>query len=48
MDKKVNAEKIIASSKKFLEDKKAMRAYLRGEITLEALYERGIKLTMPI
>ncbi|MDN3676647.1 hypothetical protein QWY90_04905 [Flavobacterium paronense] len=43
-----NTAKIVSSAKKFLEDKKAIRAYIKGEITLQALNERGIKLNMPV
>jgi len=39
---------IIAAAKKFLEDKKIVSAYLRGEVTKEQLDSRGIKLAMPI
>ena len=48
MKTQVNSKQIISSAKKFLEDKEAIRAYIKGELTLEALNERGIKLTMPI
>lgn len=43
-----NTAKIISSAKKFLEDKKAIRAYIKGETTLKALNEKGIKLNMPV
>lgn len=43
-----NNKQISSSTKKFLEDKKAIRAYLKGEITLETLNEKGIKLSMPL
>lgn len=33
---------------KFLEDKKLVLKYLRGEITLKALNERGVRVTMPL
>lgn len=39
---------IIASAKRFAEDKKAIRAYIKGELTLKDLNDRGIKLAMPI
>lgn len=41
-------EKIISAAKKFLDDKKIVAAYLRGEVTKETLDERGIKLALPL
>jgi len=48
MKKPEKNKQILFSAKKFLEDKKAIRAYSKGEITLEELNERGIKLAMPV
>ncbi len=48
MDKQKDTVKIISSAKRFLEDKKVVGAYLRGEVTKKALDDRGIKLAMPI
>lgn len=48
MEKQEKKIKIIESAKKILEDKKYIRAYMKGEISKEVLNERGIKLAMPI
>ncbi|WP_286707256.1 hypothetical protein [Flavobacterium sp. 38-13] len=48
MSKNKNTSAIIASAKKFADDKKAIRAYIKGELTLKDLNERGIKLAMPL
>lgn len=48
MDSKVNNTQILSAAKKYLEDKKIVAAYLRGEVTKKALDERGIKLAMPL
>lgn len=48
MDKKKNTTQIVSSAKKFLEDKKIVSAYLRGEVSKKTLDDRGIKLTMPL
>lgn len=39
---------ISKAAKEYLEGKELLRAYLRGEITLQTLHERGIKLRQPI
>lgn len=44
----INKEQIISSAKKFLEDKKLVSSYIKGEITKKELDERGIKFTMPL
>lgn len=48
MDGKVNSNQILDSAKKYLEDKKIVSAYLRGEATKKDLDDRGIKLAMPL
>ncbi|WP_162927093.1 hypothetical protein [Flavobacterium psychrotrophum] len=48
MQDKKNDSQILTSAKKFLEDKKMVSAYLRGEVTKEALDDKGIKLAMPL
>lgn len=48
MDKQKNTKQILSSAKKFLEDKKVVSAYLRGEATKKDLDDRGIKLAMPL
>lgn len=40
--------KTAETAKKFIAEQKAIRAYLRGEITRKTLNERGIKLKMPL
>ena len=41
-------ERIIQAAKKLVQDKRAMLAYSKGEITKQELNERGIKLAMPL
>ena len=48
MNSKTNREKILLSAKKLVDDKKAVRAYLRGEKKLNDLNDKGIKLAMPV
>jgi hypothetical protein len=36
------------SAKKLLEDKKMVRAYLRGEKSIKDLNDKGIRLAMPL
>lgn len=48
MKTKNENNKFSKSAKKFIADKKAIRAYLRGEIPKKTLDERGIKLAMPL
>ena len=43
-----NKERIIAAAKKMVENKKALIAYSKGEISKKELNERGIKLAMPL
>lgn len=44
----INIEKITAAFAKMHEDKKAVVAYMKGEITQIDLKKRGIQLAKPI
>ena len=48
MDTINNNTKVIDFVKKMAEDKKMVRAYMRGEISKNDLDAKGIKLAMPI
>jgi hypothetical protein len=48
MKPKINIAEIKLSAKKIVDDKKLVRDYLNGKITLKALDDKGIKLAMPI
>lgn len=48
MNGKLNRDKILLSAKKLVDDKKVIRAYLRGEKNLKDLNDKGIKLAMPV
>ena len=48
MNNQKDTGKILSSAKKFLEDKKLVSAYLRGEVSKEILDDKGIKLAMPL
>lgn len=48
MKTKTPHRKVMKSPIEYMEDKKYIRAYLKGEKTRSELYERGIKLAMPI
>ncbi len=39
---------MVLSAKKLIEDKKDVRAYLRGEKSMKDLNDKGIKLAMPL
>ena len=41
-------KKIISKAQKVIEDKKSIQAYLRGEILLKDLNDKGIKPAMPL
>lgn len=43
-NKKINIEQ----AKKFLENQRIIKRYLKGEITKKQLDDKGIKLAMPI
>jgi hypothetical protein len=45
IDKKLTLKEKL---EKMLEEKRLIQSYLRGEITLEKLNEKGIELVMPI
>lgn len=45
---KENRDRIIAAAKKMVENKKAVIAYSKGEISKKELNERGVKLAMPL
>ena len=47
-ENKINRDKLKAAAKKLVEDKKALIAYSKGEISKEALREKGVKLTLPL
>jgi hypothetical protein len=48
MEKVKNKQKMMQSAKKFIADKKSVGLYLKGQISIKTLHEKGIKLTMPI
>ncbi|MFZ4798200.1 MAG: hypothetical protein ACOYMA_11950 [Bacteroidia bacterium] len=44
----VNKEKAIKSVIKMIADKATIRSYLKGEISINKLAEKGIKLARPL
>jgi len=48
METKVTNKTAIDKVNKILEDKRIVQAFLRGEISIDVLHERGLKLAMPI
>ncbi|MEM9340513.1 MAG: hypothetical protein AAGA66_17395 [Bacteroidota bacterium] len=48
MNKSTDIEQAKKTLIKMIEDKKAVRAYLKGEIDHQALKDKGIKLATPV
>lgn len=44
----IDKEKIIKSVSKMIEDKEVVRSYIKGEISIQAVNKKGIKLGKPL
>ncbi|MGY6544218.1 hypothetical protein [Arthrospiribacter ruber] len=44
----INREKIVQSVSKMIKDKETVRAYIKGEIPIEKVTEKGIKFAKPL
>lgn len=45
---KINKDKVIKSVAKMLSDKEAVRSYMKGQISINILSQKGIKLAKPL
>ena len=45
---KISKDKVIKSVAKMLSDKEAVRAYMKGKTSINALSKNGIKLANPL
>ena len=48
MKTKTQKERVLNIIKQSIEDKKAVRSFLKGEISFEILTEKGIKFANPL
>jgi hypothetical protein len=44
----INKENVLKSIAKMLSDKEAVRSYMKGEISINSLSQKGIKLAKPL
>jgi hypothetical protein len=44
----INKKKIVQSVSKLISDKDAVRSYIKGNMTLKSLSDKGIKLAKPL
>lgn len=45
---KINKDKVIKSVAKMLSDKELVRSYMKGEVSIQTLSKKGIKLAKPL